>query len=174
MLENYGEIKIFSGNYAPRGWAMCDGSMLNPAQYQMLFFVLDTRYGGDGTKTFGLPDLRGRIPLHRTDPLKPPAVPINITDKLGAETTQFTAANLPAHTHTLVATPALGQSNTPAGMLMASTAATVYAKDNGAIAKAAMNSNSISSTGAGPDTQTISIVQPYLAINYIIYIGDQS
>ena len=59
-----GEIKMFAGNFAPRGWALCDGHLLAISQYDALFSLLGTAYGGDGRTTFGLPDLRGRIPIH--------------------------------------------------------------------------------------------------------------
>ena len=60
-----GEIKMFAGNFAPKDWALCDGQMLSIQQYQMLFAILGTTYGGDGRTTFALPDLRGRFPVHQ-------------------------------------------------------------------------------------------------------------
>jgi microcystin-dependent protein len=60
-----GEVRIFGGTFAPRGWAACDGQMLSPSQNSGLFAILSTTYGGDGT-TFALPDLRGRAPIHRS------------------------------------------------------------------------------------------------------------
>ena len=64
-MEPYvGEIRMFAGNFAPRGWALCQGQLLSVSQYDALFSLLGTIYGGDGQTTFGLPDLRGRIPIH--------------------------------------------------------------------------------------------------------------
>ena len=66
MSEPYvGEIRMFAGNFAPRGWAYCDGQLLGVSQNDVLFSLLGTIYGGDGRTTFGLPDLRSRIPLHQ-------------------------------------------------------------------------------------------------------------
>ena len=59
-----GEIRIFAGNFAPLGWLMCDGSLQPISEYETLFNLIGTTYGGDGQNTFGLPDLRGRVPLH--------------------------------------------------------------------------------------------------------------
>ena len=112
-----GEIRIFAGNFAPRGWQFCDGTLLSIAQDSALYALLGTTYGGDGVTTFGVPDLRGRVPVHQgTGPGLTTRV---IGQKLGQETVTLTAAELPAHTHAAYAstTPATldGPANAVAG-----------------------------------------------------------
>ncbi len=94
MSEPYiGEIKMFAGNFAPRGWALCDGQLLPIAQNEALFSILGTTYGGDGRTTFGLPDLRGRAPVHAGS--GPGLTPRNLGQKFGAEQTTLTVPQLP-------------------------------------------------------------------------------
>jgi microcystin-dependent protein len=84
-----GEIRMFGGNFAPVGWATCDGQLLPIAQYTALFSLIGTIYGGDGQTTFALPDLRGRLPMHI-------GTGLSIGQAGGSETVALTAANLPA------------------------------------------------------------------------------
>jgi microcystin-dependent protein len=93
-----GEIKIFAGNFAPTGWALCDGSLLPISQNTALFSLLGTTYGGNGTTTFALPDLRGRFPMHPGTGAN--LTPRNLGDVGGQETVTLTAAQMPVHTHT--------------------------------------------------------------------------
>jgi microcystin-dependent protein len=104
MADAYlGEIRMFSGNYAPEGWAFCNGQALSISQNEALFSLLGTTYGGDGRSTFNLPDLRGRVPIH-FGTYKGPEIQTPISYALGAaggaETVTLTTATLPAHTHT--------------------------------------------------------------------------
>lgn len=93
MDEYLGEIRLCAFDYAPAGWALCNGALLPIAQNQALFSLLGTQYGGNGTTNFALPDLRGRTPLHRS--------PAGIAQGQvgGVESVTLTAAQLPAHTH---------------------------------------------------------------------------
>lgn len=96
MAGFIGEIRLFAGNFAPAGWAFCDGSLMNISENDTLFSLIGTTYGGDGVNTFALPDLQGRVPIHpwhenQTDHLT--------GEKGGAETVQLIADNLPAHHH---------------------------------------------------------------------------
>ncbi|MBI3286278.1 MAG: phage tail protein [Burkholderiales bacterium] len=91
-----GEIKICAFQFAPGGWAFCDGALLQINQNQALYALLGVQYGGDGIKNFGLPDLRGRTPVHRELPSYPMGA------KAGAEGVALTASTLPAHSHTVV------------------------------------------------------------------------
>jgi microcystin-dependent protein len=92
-----GQIVLFAGNFAPRGWAFCDGQLLPIAQNDALFSILGTTYGGDGRTTFGLPDLRGRVPLH---PGTGPSLTMRrLGEKGGAESASLTVNQLPAHSH---------------------------------------------------------------------------
>lgn len=92
-----GQIILFGGNFAPRGWAACNGQLLSIAQNSALFSILGTTYGGDGMTTFGLPDLRGRAPIGWGN--GPGLSPVQLGEMSGTETTTLTAANLPSHTH---------------------------------------------------------------------------
>lgn len=97
MEEMIGVIKMFGGNFAPRGWAFCDGQLLPINQNQALFSILGTTYGGDGRTTFGLPDLRGRISMHPGN--GPGLSDRRLGDKGGAEANTITESQLPSHTH---------------------------------------------------------------------------
>lgn len=92
-----GEIRMFAGNFAPRGWAYCDGQLLAVSQNDALFSLLGTIYGGDGRTTFGLPDLRGRIPIHWGS--GPDLTPRTLGAKSGAEKHTLAPNQLPAHNH---------------------------------------------------------------------------
>ena len=114
----FGEIRLFAGTFAPRGWAFADGQLLAIASNNALFSLYGTYYGGDGRTTFGLPDLRGRIPLHTGQG------PGLSNRKLGAEggreTVTINQNQLPTHNHTpLNATTATGNSLDPVGTGMA-------------------------------------------------------
>ncbi|MHA7271074.1 phage tail protein [Arthrobacter sp. HLT1-20] len=93
-----GEIRMFAGSYSPRGWAHCDGQLLSIQQNAALFSLLGTTYGGNGSITFGLPDLRGRVPVHRAGP-GGPTTQRNQGQPFGQDTVLLTTANLPAHSH---------------------------------------------------------------------------
>lgn len=101
-----GEIKMFAGNFAPRGYAFCDGQLLAVSQNDALFSLFGTIYGGDGRTTFGLPDLRGRIPLHQGQ--GPGLSERKLGSKGGAENVTLTLNQTPSHSHTAQA------SNNPA------------------------------------------------------------
>jgi microcystin-dependent protein len=96
------EIIMFAGNFAPRGWAYCDGQILAISSNTALFSILGTTYGGDGRTTFGLPDLRGRSAIHVGYGHGPGLSTIRLGDRSGAETTTLTTNNLPSHTHAVV------------------------------------------------------------------------
>ncbi len=104
-----GEIRMFAGDFAPAGWALCNGQILQISQNQALFLLLGTTYGGDGQTTFGLPDLRGRTPLHAGQGANLSPRPLG--QKTGTEDVTLTGAQLPRHSHTLQAstdTPGTG------------------------------------------------------------------
>lgn len=104
-MDSYlGEIRLFAGNpqRVPAGWHVCDGSVVSVNTYQALFAVLGTTYGGDGVTTFGLPDLRGRVPIGAGS--GPGLTPRALASYGGTETVTLTEAQLPAHTHSFSAT----------------------------------------------------------------------
>ncbi len=108
-----GEIRMFAGNFAPRGWAFCDGQLLAVSQNDALFSLLATVYGGDGRTTFGLPDLRGRIPIHAGT--GPGLSPRRLGAKFGTEEETLTVNQLPSHSHTLQVSTAAATQNSPSG-----------------------------------------------------------
>jgi microcystin-dependent protein len=116
---------MFAGNFAPRGWALCDGQLLAISQNDALFSLLGTLYGGDGRTTFALPDLRGRVPIHAGS--GPGLIPRNVGAKGGSEEVALSAAELPPHSHTLQGSTDLADSPNPEGRLVAaSTTADLY------------------------------------------------
>jgi microcystin-dependent protein len=92
-----GEIRMFAGNFAPGGWAFCDGQLLPVSQYNALFSILGVTYGGDGRTTFGLPDLRSRVPLHAG--IGPDLSSRSLGEKNGSEVTLLTVDEMPSHNH---------------------------------------------------------------------------
>lgn len=110
-----GEIRMFAGNFAPRGWATCEGQLLAISQNDALFSLLGTIYGGDGRTTFGLPDLRGRVPVHAGSGSGPGLSLRRVGARGGLEQTTLTALNTPAHTHALYGSRDLASDDSPAG-----------------------------------------------------------
>ncbi|MES2812428.1 MAG: tail fiber protein [Bacteroidota bacterium] len=152
-----GEIQMFSGTYAPKYWAFCNGQLLSISQNQALFSLLGTMYGGNGTTTFALPDLRSRVPLH---------VGSGIVQGQtgGAEYVTLTTSNLPAHSHVVNAVNTSGNQNLPTGNLPSDTLVLDPEYSN-ATPNALMNPAMVNNSGGN---QPINNVQPFLVINYII------
>jgi microcystin-dependent protein len=158
MSQPYvGQIRIVGFNFAPQGWAFCDGSALPIAEYETLFNLIGTTYGGDGQTTFNLPDLRGRLPVHVGGGL-------TIGQTGGEETVAVSVDQLPAHTHPASAVSGSGNLSGPAGNVWAGTtgAITLYSSSAGT---AAMNSGAVSQVTGGQAHDNLS---PYLAVNFII------
>ena len=108
MAQPYvGEIRIFAGNFAPAGWAFCEGQLLPISENETLFQLIGTTYGGDGQSTFALPDLRGRIPLHQGNGF-------TMAEQGGAEEITLTVQQIPQHTHQLLGTANVATGNAPA------------------------------------------------------------
>jgi len=155
-----GEVQWFAGNFAPRGWALCDGQLLPISQYSALFSILGTTYGGDGRTTFALPDVRGRVLIHEGS--GPGLTPRNLGAKSGAENVALTTAQMPSHTHTLNASSGPATELSPVNNILASPGRTrLY--DSGA-ANTSMG-HSIDNTGGG---QSHTNVQPFNTLNCII------
>lgn len=153
-----GEIRYFAGNFAPRGWAFCDGQLLAVSQNSALFSLLGTTYGGDGRTTFALPDMRGRIALHTGS--GPGLTPRNQGSRGGTENKQLSATNLPAHTHTMQVASENATSNVPANKSLAS--ADIYTTYNNTNT---VNSKPTTSAGSG---QTFTNIQPSTTARCII------
>lgn len=156
-----GEIRMFAGNFAPRGWAFCDGQLLAVTQNDALFSLFGTIYGGDGRTTFGLPDLRGRIPIHAGD--GPGLSPRRLGAKAGAETVTVTTNQLPSHTHQAHGASAIGTDPNPGGTVVASSS--VMQPYYVGAATQPMASTSITSVGGSRDHTNI---QPFLCVNFIV------
>lgn len=159
MSQPYiGEIRMFAGSFAPNGWLFCEGQSLQISEYETLFTLIGTTYGGDGQSTFALPDLRGRIPLHTSA-----SFPLAQTG--GVETVQLTVPQMPSHTHALIASANPAASNTPAGQLPALTqlaTQTAYGTD------APLTILAPSSIGSIGSSQPHNNLQPYLCVSFII------
>ena len=156
-----GEIRIFAGNFAPRGWAFCDGQLLAVSQNDALFSLLGTIYGGDGRTTFGLPDMRGRIPIHAGH--GPGLSERRLGAKGGAENVTLTVNQMPSHGHPLRASSDLASAASPQGAVVSqSTLVDLYIIDP---PNTDMNAGSISSVGGSRSHTNLS---PFLCVNFII------
>ena len=154
-----GEIKAFAGNFAPQNWALCNGQTLSIAQNPALFSLIGTYYGGNGTTTFALPDLRGRGVVHQGG-----SGVIGQTG--GAETVTLTTANLPAHNHAINATNSAGTvANPSASVALAATPSGEPIYNNSTSSPVALAQAAVGSSGGGTPHDNR---QPYLGINYII------
>jgi microcystin-dependent protein len=156
-----GEIRMFAGNFAPVGWALCNGQLLPISQNTALFSILGTTYGGNGQTTFALPDLRGRVPIHAGSGTG--LSPYNLGESGGQEQVALTVEQLPEHTHRLAITNRQADRLTPQGRILAKPAQElIYATGD---PDALLNQEAIATSG---NNQPHDNRQPYLAINYII------
>ncbi len=156
-----GEVRMFAGNFAPRGWAFCDGQLLAVSQNDALFSLLGTIYGGDGRTTFGLPDLRGRIPIHAGN--GPGLSQRRLGAKGGAENVTLTVNQLPSHTHPAQASDAPASELLPVGRAPGVAQAQAYG--DRLLGPVNMNTQAITSVG-GSRSHTNEM--PYLCVNFII------
>lgn len=154
------EIRIFSGNYAPAGWAFCDGRLLLISQHGLLFKLIGTTYGGNGTTNFALPNLCGRVPMHAG---QGGGLSARVRGETGGvEQVTLSTQQIPVHTHRLIASTGAGNANTPQNNLIADGPAQAFLE-------------------AAPDTQLAPVAaapvggsqphenrMPYLAVSFII------
>lgn len=155
-----GEIRMFAGNFAPRGWAFCDGQLLAVSQNDALFSLLGTIYGGDGRTTFGLPDLRGRVPIHAGQ--GPGLSSRRLGAKAGAENVTLTVNQLPSHSHAFRGSSNLATGTSPQNSVLGRSSGSLYARDPFV---ANMSSQSITHVGG---SRSHTNLQPFLCINFII------
>ncbi len=149
------EVRIVGFNFAPRGWAFCDGQILPINQNQSLFSLLGTTYGGDGRTSFALPDMRSRTPIH---------VGNGHTEgqKSGEETHTLSGSEMPAHDHTAMASSDDANLDTPAGNVLARATTTLYHTPTNLTS---LNAQSIASVGGG---QAHDNMMPFIALNFCI------
>ena len=156
-----GEIRLFAGNFAPRGWAFCHGQLLAISQNDALFSILGTIYGGDGRTTFALPDLRGRVPLQHGQ--GPGLTNFPIGAKGGTQTNTLIVGQLPSHNHEVKigVNTSLGDQSDPTGVL---------ASHSGGFAENFSGFKSLEGTSilAQGGNQPVNNIQPYISLNYII------
>ena len=157
-----GEIRMFAGNFAPRGWGFCDGQLLAISQNDALFSLLGTIYGGDGRTTFGLPDMRGRIPIHAGT--GPGLSPYSIGAKAGSENVTLTPTDLPQHSHDFHANTLPGEAQNPSGRVAATGVDTAAMYSNTA-PDTPMSANMIASAGNSAQHNNL---MPTLCVNFII------
>jgi microcystin-dependent protein len=161
MADPYiGEIRAVGFNFAPVGWAFCNGATLSISDYDTLFVLLGTTFGGDGQTTFNLPNLNGRVAVHMGTGT---TGTIQIGEISGTEDVTLTSTQLPNHTHSVAAVAASGNVSSPAGAYIA--ASTVNQFGPVASATAAMAPAAITPSGG---SQPHPNIQPYLTLNYII------
>lgn len=159
-----GEIKMFGGNFAPRGFAFCNGQPMSIAQNTALFSLLGTTFGGDGRTTFALPDLRSRVPLHYGQ--GPSLSVYSLGQAGGAPIVTLIPAQLPAHTHTVQADAVGGAQNTTAGVALWSSVPRGHPAPYAAAGTPApMHPASIASAGG---SQAHNNLSPYLGVSFII------
>ncbi len=156
-----GEIMLFAGNFAPNGWAMCNGQILSIAQNTALFSLLGTTYGGNGQTTFALPDLRGRAPIHFG---QGPGLPDFLQGESAGEYVHTLAlGEMPGHSHVMYGGDANGTQSSPAGGLPARDPS-----GSPAYGTSANTSLSAAAIGVAGSSQPHNNMPPYLAINYCI------
>ncbi len=157
------EIRIFAGNFAPRGWAFCDGQLLPIAQNTALFSLIGTTYGGDGRTTTALPNMEGRAPLH---PGRGPGLTARrLGEKTGVETVTLTEAQIPSHNHTFRASGSRGTTNVPSTMASFAQSFPTQTYETSQSNLVDLASTTLSTTGG---SQAHANAQPYLVLNFII------
>lgn len=157
MSQPYiGEIRMFGGNFAPAGWAFCDGAPMPISENETLFQIIGTTYGGDGQETFNLPNLQSRFPLHKGNGFV-------LGEMAGTEQETLTTQQTPIHNHAYLATTALADEPTPGGNVFAqATTITMFVEDTPAVLLAPQ---ALSPTGGSQPHENM---QPFLVINFII------
>ncbi len=174
MEQFVGQLMLFGGNFAPVGWLQCNGQLLPISEYDVLYTILGTTYGGDGVTTFGLPDLRGRVPVHAGNGSGLP--PVALGQMSGSESVTMTQSNMPSHAHPAAVSVTPGCNSTddeadpsPVGnYLIQRPAGNTYVNtQNGQTGPGTLGviTATVSATG---NSTPISLSQPTLTINYCI------
>ncbi len=158
-----GEIRMFGGNFPPRGWQFCQGQLLSIAQNTALFSILGTTYGGNGQTTFALPDLRGRYPMQ---PGQGPGLsPRTLGEQGGSETVTLISTQMPAHNHSLNVSSQQGEAETPVGTVLAADNNAQILNYRASPIDGTMNPAAI---GVAGGSQPHNNMSPFLCVNFII------
>lgn len=162
MAQPYvGEIRMFAGNFAPAGWAFCDGQLMPISENETLFQLIGTSYGGDGEETFAMPNLQSRLPVHMGT--GPDGVTYQLAETGGVEQVTLSVQQIPNHTHAMLASSGAATTNNPGGnVLGASPSVDLF---YGASPDANMAPTAVTPTGGSQPHENL---QPYLCINFII------
>lgn len=160
-----GEIRMFGFGRTPTNWQACDGSLLAISEYDALFALIGTTYGGDGQTTFAVPDLRGRVPIHQGQ--GPGLSNYVIGQRAGTETVTVLPTQMPAHTHTLVTTTGASTSLSPSSSLLPGSVSgdTFYVSDTTGASALAMSAQSTSIAGGSQPHENC---MPTLTVQYCI------
>lgn len=156
-----GEIRMFGGNFAPRGWAFCNGALVAISQNDALYALIGTTYGGDGQNTFGLPGLQGRLPIHQGT--LPGGSTYVIGQVLGSETVTLTPNQMPAHQHAVAANSNNGTSPNPSASFVAATSLSPFVQS--VPTDQPLGAQSINGAGG---SQPHSNMMPFLCVSFII------
>jgi microcystin-dependent protein len=155
-----GEIIMFGGNFAPRGWALCDGQLLAISSHQALFSILGTTYGGDGRTTFGLPELRGRVAIQQGS--GPGLQTVRLGEKGGANNHILTVGQMPSHNHGATSNAVDDTPNQTSPENNALASANIYSSATRDVTLAGHG------TANQGGNQSFSLMQPFLGVNFII------
>lgn len=150
-----GEILMFAGNFAPEGWALCNGQLLPISEFDALFQLIGTTYGGDGQQTFALPDLQGRLALHRGNGRL-------LAERGGAEVVTLTLSQLPAHSHLPLAQAAQGNQLSPTNGVWAASMLHQFSENP---PNTAMRADALAETGGDQPHENM---MPFLTVTFII------
>lgn len=171
-MQGYiGEIRMFAGNYAPAGWALCAGQELPVSNYTTLYSLIGTMYGGDGVNTFAVPNLQSRVPI---SPGQGPGLPMYVTGEIGGtEINILTPLAIGMHSHAITGSAGIfvsgedGHQVTPINNYPAANGDNIYATTSNTV-MAPANINLTTGLAGSALPEPITNIQPYLAINYII------
>jgi microcystin-dependent protein len=159
MAQPYvGEIRMFAGNFAPAGWMFCEGQLLPISEYETLFQLIGTNYGGDGDSTFALPDLRGRIPVHQGNNFV-------LAETGGAEEITLTTNQIPAHSHPFLGSSNNGSGSSPSGSVFGRNASASFYTTDTSVGTVPMAFGMVAPVGG---SQPHNNFQPYLCVDFII------
>ena len=157
-----GEIRMFGGNFAPAGWAFCQGQLMAISQNDTLFNLIGTTYGGDGQTTFALPDLQGRVPIHNgTNPGS--GTNYQLGEKAGVEAVTLTTNQIPIHTHAFLGSQDIAQNPQPTDSMVAQSATVqLFISD---VASSPLDAQMLGAVGGSQPHENL---QPYLCVSFIL------